>query len=111
MSELENQFTDLQNKKIAGESPRGFLLEEVINISKELYVSLFLNRSARCYSLIVSAAGGMDVEAAENRVILDVTTKDNILEIAIKIAGMVDLDVEHRHKFVEFVQKIYSLCT
>ncbi len=70
MDEVERQFSVLQNKKIEGEFPRGLLLEEVISISKELYVSLFLNRSTRCFSLIVSAAGGMEIESAENRFIL-----------------------------------------
>jgi succinyl-CoA synthetase beta subunit len=109
MNEVESQYTVLQNKKIEGESPRGLLLEEVIDISKELYVSLFLNRSARCFSLIVSAAGGMDIESAENRFILDVTSKDDIEDIATRIAGMAGLHSENRQKFVEFVQSLYTL--
>lgn len=109
MNEVESQFTVLQNKKIEGESPRGLLLEEVINISKELYVSLYLNRSARCFSLIVSAAGGIEIESAENRFILDITSKDDIEESATRIAGMVDISSENRQRFVEFVQKLYRL--
>ena len=109
MNEVESQFTVLQNKKIEGESPRGLLLEEVINISKELYVSLYLNRSARCFSLIVSAAGGIEIESAENRFILDITSKDDIKESATRIAGMVDISSENRQRFVEFVQKLYRL--
>ncbi len=109
MNEVENQFTVLQNKKIEGESPRGLLLEEVINISKELYVSLYLNRSARCFSLIVSAAGGIEIESAENRFILDITSKDDIEDSATRIAGMVDIGSENRQRFVEFVQKLYRL--
>jgi succinyl-CoA synthetase beta subunit len=108
MDEVESQFTVLQNKKIDGESPRGLLLEEVIDISKELYVSLFLNRSARCFSLIVSAAGGMDIESAENRFILDVTSEDDIEDIATRIAGAAGLSSDNQ-KFVEFVQSLYVL--
>lgn len=109
MNEVESQFPVLQNKKIEGESPRGLLLEEVIKISKELYVSLFLNRSARCFSLIVSAAGGMDIESAENRYILDITSRDDIEDIATRIAGMAGVGSENRWEFVEFVQRIYRL--
>jgi succinyl-CoA synthetase beta subunit len=109
MDEVENQFTVLQNKKIDGESPRGLLIEEVIDISKELYVSLFLNRSARCFSLIVSAAGGMDIESAENRFILDVTSEDDVEDIATRIAGAAGLGSDNRQKFVEFVQSLYRL--
>src|SRR5918995_3035430 len=109
MQEVETQFIALQNKKIAGESPRGILLEEGMNISKELYVSLFLNRSARCFSLIASAAGGMDIESAENRFIWDITPTDDIEDIATKIAGLAGLDSGNRQKFVEFVRSLYWL--
>lgn len=109
MDEVETQFSVLQNKKIEGEFPRGLLLEEVISISKELYVSLFLNRSTRCFSLIVSAAGGMEIESAENRFILDISSKDDIEEIASRIAEMAGIGNENRQRFVEFVKKLYGL--
>ena len=109
LGEVESQFTMLQNKKIEGESPRGILLEEVIDISEELYVSLFLNRSARCFSLIVSSAGGMDIESAKNRFIMNVNSTDDIGHIANRIAGMAGLDSENRQKFVEFVQNLHRL--
>jgi succinyl-CoA synthetase beta subunit len=109
MVEVERQFSVLQNKKIEGEFPRGLLLEEVISISKELYVSLFLNRSTRCFSLIVSAAGGMEIESAENRFILDISSKDDIEEIASRIAEMAGIGSKNRQSFVEFVKKLYGL--
>lgn len=109
MVEVERQFSVLQNKKIEGEFPRGLLLEEVISISKELYVSLFLNRSKRCFSLIVSAAGGMEIESAENRFILDISSKDDIEEIASRIAEMAGIGSKNRQRFVEFVKKLYGL--
>jgi succinyl-CoA synthetase beta subunit len=109
MDEVERQFSVLQNKKIEGEFPRGLLLEEVISISKELYVSLFLNRSTRCFSLIVSPAGGMEIESAENRFILDISSKVDIEEIASRIAEMAGIDSKNRQRFVEFVNKLYGL--
>jgi len=109
MKEVESQFTVLLNKKIEGESPRGLLLEEIITISKELYVSLFLNRSARCFSLIVSAAGGMDIESTENRFIVDIISKGDIEDIASRIAGMAGIGSENRQRFVDFVQRLYKL--
>ena len=109
IDEVERQFSVLQNKKIEGELPRGLLLEEVISIPKELYVSLFLNRSTRCFSLIVSAAGGMEIESAENRFILDISSKDDIEKIASRIAELADIGSENRQRFVEFVKKLYGL--
>lgn len=109
MKELESQFIVLQTKKIEGESPRGILIEEVVSISQELYVSLFLNRGARCYSLIVSAAGGVDIESAQNRFVLDISSKDDIEDIAWRIAGMAGLVIGSRKKFVEFVRCLFRL--
>lgn len=109
MNELESQFIILQTKKIEGESPRGILIEEVVNIAQEVYVSLFLNRGARCYSLIVSAAGGVDIESAQNRFVLDISSKDDIEDIAGRIAGMAGLDIGNRKKFVEFVRCLFRL--
>jgi succinyl-CoA synthetase beta subunit len=111
MNEVESQFNILQNMKIEGEAPRGLLLEEVVNISKELYVSLFLNRSGRCFSLIVSATGGMEIESAENRFIMDIAPNDEIEDVAKRIAGIAGLGSENRQKFVEFAQKLYRLCS
>ena len=72
-------------------------------------MSLFLNRSARCFSLIVSATGGMEIESTENRFIMDITPNDDIEDIAKRIAGIAGLGSENRQKFVEFVQKLYRL--
>lgn len=109
INEFEDHFTALQNKRIEGELPRGILIEEVIDILKELYVSIFLNRSARCFSLIASSAGGMDIELSQNRSILDVKSEDDIDDTAKRIAVMAGLDSENWDKFVEFVHKLFRL--
>ena len=66
------QFNELINKKVKGELPHGILLEEIVDIKKELYLSLFLNRSRRCYSLIASAEGGMEIESVIDKLIIDI---------------------------------------
>src|SRR5918994_348893 len=71
-AELEPKFNELLHKEVKGELPRGILLEEMVDIKKELYLSLFLNRSKRCYSLISSAEGGIDIENAGRKVMVDV---------------------------------------
>src|SRR6185295_7419965 len=67
-AELEPKFNELLQKEVKGELPRGILLEEMAEIKRELYLSLFLNRSKRCYSLISSAEGGVEIESARNKV-------------------------------------------
>ena len=43
-SDLESRFNELLHKEVKGEFPRGILLEQMANIKKEIYLSLFLNR-------------------------------------------------------------------
>ena len=68
-SELGSKFYDILNKEVKGELPRGILLEKMVDISKELYLSIFLNRSKRCFSIIASSEGGVDIEQTDNKVI------------------------------------------
>ena len=55
--ELKSKFYELLNKEVKGEHPRGILVEEMVGIKKELYLSFFLNRSKRCYSLLHQLKG------------------------------------------------------
>ena len=45
-----------------GEKVHSLLLEQTANISKEFYLAMLVNRSEHCISLVVSEAGGMDIE-------------------------------------------------
>ena len=71
-TDLVYKFNELLHKEVKGEFPRGILLEEMANIKKEIYLSLFLNRSKRCYSLISSSEGGIEIENAESKVMVDI---------------------------------------
>ena len=48
---------------IGGHVPKEILVEERLHISKEIYLSIALDRSARLPVLIASASGGVDVES------------------------------------------------
>jgi succinyl-CoA synthetase beta subunit len=70
--EMVTKFNELVHKVVKGELPHSILVEEKVDIKKELYLSLFFNRSKRCYSLITSAEGGVEIENVENTIILDI---------------------------------------
>ncbi len=55
-------FRSLQQLKINGEEPHGFLLEEVLNIKKELYLGFIIDTTRGLPLFLGSAAGGVDVE-------------------------------------------------
>ena len=52
--EFEIKYPQILGMSIKGEKTRAILLEKMAEIEKELYLSLFLNRSKRCYTIIAS---------------------------------------------------------
>jgi succinyl-CoA synthetase beta subunit len=107
--ELEPKFNELLHKEVKGELPRGILLEEMADIRKELYLSLFLNRTKRCYSLISSAEGGVDIESAANRVVVDVPIDGLSAQIAEDTASKLGLTGKAVVSFVDFTTKLSRL--
>ncbi len=66
--EFELKYPQVLNMTIKGEKTRAILLEKMSEYEKEIYLSLFLNRSKRCYTIISSAVGGVDFESVKNQV-------------------------------------------
>ncbi len=56
-------FSELMEKPVQGEKPSAILVEEFREHSREVYLSISLNRSEHCFVLLVSGEGGVDVEA------------------------------------------------
>ncbi|MGB6674256.1 MAG: ATP-grasp domain-containing protein [Candidatus Nitrosopolaris sp.] len=108
-SELLPKFDDLINKEVKGELPRGILVEEVVDIKNELYLSFFLNRSRRCYSLIASAEGGIEIESVDNKVIFDIPLEGLSPEIAEGTALRLGLKGITPAAFVDFTMKLSKL--
>lgn len=108
-SDLEQKFSELVHKQVKGELPRGILIEEMADIRKELYLSLFLNRGRRCYSLISSAEGGVEIENADNRVVIDVPIDGLSPQTAEDTAGKLGLSGKTVVSFVDFTTKLSRL--
>jgi succinyl-CoA synthetase beta subunit len=108
-AELVNKFHELLNKEVKGEFPRGVLLEEMADIKKELYLSLFLNRSKRCYSLIASSEGGIDIENAAGKLMVDVPIDGLGPHEAEEVATKLGLTGETVVSFVDFTTKLSRL--
>jgi succinyl-CoA synthetase beta subunit len=108
-AELEPKFTELLHKEVKGELPRGILLEEMADIKKELYLSLFLNRSKRCYSLIASAEGGVEIESAGNKVVIDVPIDGISPQVAEDAANKLGLTGNAVVAFVDLATKLSKM--
>jgi succinyl-CoA synthetase beta subunit len=107
--ELEPKFTELLNKEVKGEYPSVILIEEAVDIDKELYLSLFLNRGKRTYSLISSAEGGMDIESVENKVIQDISITGLTQAIAERIGKNLGISGVTAESFSNIVIKLAKL--
>src|ERR687898_238653 len=108
-AELEPKFNELLHKEVKGEFPRGILLEEMADIKKELYLSLFLNRSKRCYSLISSAEGGIEIENAGSKIMVDVPIDGLNLQEAEEITAKLGLTGQTVISFVDFTTKLSNM--
>jgi succinyl-CoA synthetase beta subunit len=108
-ADLVPKFNELLHKEVKGEFPRGILLEEMANIKKEIYLSLFLNRSKRCYSLISSAEGGIDIENTGSKVMLDIPIDGLSPQVSEEIAVRLGLTGETVVSFVDFTSKLSKL--
>ena len=102
-SEVASKFTELINKKIKGELPQSILVEQAVDIKQELYISLFLNRGRRIYSLICSAEGGVEIESVKNKLIIDVPSSGVPLPLAREAALKLGLQGRTAECFKAFV--------
>src|ERR687889_623649 len=107
--ELKSKFYELLDKYVKGEKSRGVLLEEMVDMRKELYLSLFLNRSKRCYSFIASAEGGIDIENVDNKVIVDIPMNGLSMQTAEDIAHKLGLTSSTIVSFVDLTMKLSRL--
>jgi len=56
---------------IRGYTTREVLLERRLEVAKELYLSITIDRSGRCLMFMASASGGMDIESvSEDRILM-----------------------------------------
>ncbi|MFQ5969227.1 MAG: succinate--CoA ligase subunit beta [Nitrososphaerales archaeon] len=106
---LKESFENLVKKSVQGEPVRTLLVEEFAEHVKELYLSVYLNRSKRCYSIIASAEGGVDIESVGSKVIVDVGV-DGISDKELKdVATKLGLDANSTQSFAELASKLSKL--
>ena len=108
-SELETKFGELLVKEVKGELPRGILLEKMVDIVKEIYLSIFLNRSKRCFSIIASSEGGIDIEQTDNKIIKDISIEGVSSELASTIASSLNIPDKSKESFVNLLLNLFRV--
>ena len=61
-------------------------------LKKNCILSIFLNRSKRCYTIIASAEGGVEIESVKNQIIKEVGLGDVSDELAREVAKEMELE-------------------
>ena len=107
--EFELKYPQVLGMTIKGEKTRAILLEKMSEYEKEIYLSLFLDRSKRCYTVISSAEGGVEIESVKNQVVREVGLGIVSKKIAEEIAVKIDLDEKSVAYFVDTLQKLSKL--
>jgi succinyl-CoA synthetase beta subunit len=79
------------------------------DIEKELYLSLFLNRSKRCYTIIASSEGGVEIESVKNQTIREVGLGDVDTQTAKEVANEIGLKDSQEEQFVDMLQRLSKL--
>ena len=107
--EVGSKFQELKNKKIKGELPGSILLEQAVDIRQEIYISLFLNRGKRSYSLICAAEGGVEIEEVRNKFIADVPSSGVPLSLATEAASKLNLQGPTAESFINLAMNLSRL--
>ncbi len=107
--EFELKYPQVMDLVIKGEKARAILLEKMADIKKELYLSLFLNRSKRCYTIIASSNGGVEIESVKNQIIKEVGLGNVSEEIAREVAKEMGLEGKTQDEFVDILKKLSKL--
>lgn len=104
--EFELKYPEIMQKVVKGEKTRAILLEKMADIKKELYLSLFLNRSKRCYTVISSSEGGVEIEAVKSQIIHEVGLGMVDAKVAEEIGKEMGLKDKALAQFVDILQRL-----
>ena len=98
-----------------GQPVNSILIEECTNITKELYLSMVIDRESQKIVVIGSSEGGVDIESvAKNhpeKIIYEGFDIDdnNITNKAIKIANVLNLNGKQTKQFIEMIKNLTNL--
>jgi succinyl-CoA synthetase beta subunit len=107
--EFDLKYPQILEMSVKGEKVRAILLEKMAEYKKELYLSLFLNRGKRCYTVIASSEGGVEIESVKNQVIREVGLGNIEKEVAEDVAKQIGLEGKSISDFVDILQKLSKL--
>ena len=106
--EFELKYPQVMDLTIKGEKARAILLEKM-DIKKELYLSIFLNRSKRCYTIIASSEGGVEIESVKTQITKEIGLGHVSDELANEVAKEMGLQGKTAEGLVDTLKKLSKL--
>ncbi|EMR75365.1 succinyl-CoA synthetase (ADP-forming) beta subunit [Thermoplasmatales archaeon SCGC AB-540-F20] len=110
--DAKENFSQIMGMDIKGYKVRKVLAEEKVNIRKELYLSITLDRSKRMSLIMASGEGGMDIESVTDEKIFKEWVNPLIGIQSFHIRGIVSklgLEKEEGKEVAKVISKIYKL--
>lgn len=81
-AELQSTVREILSLKIKGHRPESVLVEQAVDITRELYLSLRINRDQRRIEYLTSPDGGIEIESAGSTIIIPHNNTNRIDTIA-----------------------------
>lgn len=106
----EGQATakDLLKMTIGGSKTQCLLVEPGVNIARELYMAVTLDRGRGCPIFIASAEGGVEIESSHNVITLPITFPYRAFQ-GRKLAKMLGLKGNVLNKVADLANKLYKV--
>ncbi|MCK4415639.1 MAG: ADP-forming succinate--CoA ligase subunit beta [Thermoplasmatales archaeon] len=112
LNDAKGKFSQIMGMDIKGYTVRKVLAEEKVDIKKELYLSITLDRSKRMPLIMTSGEGGMDIESVPDEKIFKEWINPLIGIQLFHIRGVVSklkLEKEEGKEVAKVISKIYKL--
>ena len=111
VDDAKDRTDEILKMQIKGEKVKAVLLEERLNVSKELYLSLILDRSSRSLLFMGSAEGGVEIESVEEGKIAMVSVPPYGYSSFITrvLGGKMKVDGSMLSQLDEIIQKLYAM--
>ncbi len=109
--EARTEAARILGLRISGEKPSALLIESATVNAKEMYLAVTLDRGKRCFVVIASKAGGVEVESLAGRVIEPVPLDGLTAELANSVAARIGFTGgKARASYVDILLKLERLC-
>jgi succinyl-CoA synthetase beta subunit len=112
LNDAKEKFSKIMGMDIKGYLVRKVLAEEKVDIKKELYLSITLDRSKRMPLIMASCEGGMDIESVPDEKIFKEWINPLVGIQSYQVRGIVsklNLEKEDGKEVAKVLSKIYKL--